>query len=415
MESSDPDRHELEDGLSAEDTRGPLDARGAPASWLVSRNGLAARWPDGRSAGGGRDGTGNTSNTSNTSNTDNIGIDAGSRSDKLIMVPLDGSPLAERVLPHAAALARATSSGLLLMRMVPPITLIEPMGGITETTLELWRSREKQPEIAQQYLRDVVERLRSVSLQVNVCVTEGEPAEAILKYAAEHPEVTAIAMSTHGRSGWSRWLFGSVAERVLQGSPMPLLLLRPEVQNARVDLERAVVPRYMRLLVPLDGSGLAEQALPHAIKLAQGMGGRLMLISVTSTPFDLRQVRSDLYGEWSAVPWGTPAERHVRYLNGIAEKLADMGMPAEGRVTYGDPAEEILKSAKDEQADIIVMTTHGRNGLGHMLIGSIAGHVAQAACVPMLLVRVKNEPAEQQHAEHVPSATPAGKGTGEHS
>jgi nucleotide-binding universal stress UspA family protein len=232
-------------------------------------------------------------------------------------------------------MARATSCELLLMRVVPPISLIEPMGGVAEGVPDLWRNYDGQPKLARRYLEDVAGRLFKANLQIDFSIAEGEPAEAILKYVSEHPEIKAIAMSTHGRSGWSRWLFGSVAERVLHGSPVPLLLLRPGENHMRVDLEHTVVPRYSKLLVPLDGSQLAEQVLPHAISLARRMGGRLVLTSVTSTPFDLKVVKSDVYGEWSTVPWDTPAERNVRYLDSIAEKLTCDGMLVQGRVTCG--------------------------------------------------------------------------------
>lgn len=321
----------------------------------------------------------------------------GSVSSKQILVPLDGSPLAEMALPPAVALARATSSGLLLMRMVPPMTLIEPMGGLLEASPEVWELYEQQPELAKQYLQEVIERLRPTGLDIDTWITEGEPAESIIRYTQEHPEIVAIAMSTHGRSGLGRWLFGSVAEKVLHSSPVPLLLIRPEAEPEYVDL--AAVPRFKTLLVPLDSSPFAEQALDYAQEFAQAVDGRLVLISVTSTPFDLKLVKPEVNAEWSAVPWGTPAELLVKYLDGIGEKLAATSVPVQARVTYGDAADEILKAAKYEGADIIVMATHGRSGLGHLLIGSTAGRVAQAATIPLLLVRAKMQPGDEQHAK----------------
>lgn len=320
------------------------------------------------------------------------------KSGNVILVPLDGSVLAETVLPHAMALARATSSGLRLMRVVPPLALMAPMGGLTEVTPELWDLYEEQPEFAREYLREIVNRLGQFEPRVDVVVTEGDPAESILKYAGEHPEVTGIAMSTHGRSGLGKWLFGSVAERILHGSPVPLLLLRPDTEPEQVNLDPDAVPRYKTLLVPLDGSALAEQALPPALAFAEAVEGRLVLISVTATPFDLKLVKPGAHAPWSAVPWSTPAERLVKYLDAVIEKLSSSDVPLQARVTYGDIADEILKVARFEEADVIVMATHGRSGLGHLLIGSIARRVAQEAAVPVLLVRVTKQQQEKSHA-----------------
>jgi nucleotide-binding universal stress UspA family protein len=321
-----------------------------------------------------------------------------------ILVPLDGSLLAEMALPHAIELAEATSSGLLLLRVVPPITLVEPMGGLIEAAPQAWDLYGNQREDAERYMEDVVERLRPSGLDIQPLVTGGDEsgsivgvAESILQYAREHPEIVAIALSTHGRSGLGRWLFGSVAEKVLHSSPVPLLLIRPDSEPKRVDL--GVVPHYKTFLVPLDSSPVAEQALDYAEALAQAVRGRLVLISVTSTPFDLKLVKREMNAEWSAVPWGTPAERLVKYMDGISEKLADSGVPVQARVTNGEITDEILKAAKYEGVDVIVMATHGRSGLGHLLIGSIAGRVAQAAPIPLLLIRSKKQPADEQAVE----------------
>lgn len=339
---------------------------------------------------------------SDASNKSNGSAPEGTRngSSKLILVPLDGSPLAETALPHAIALARATSSGLLLARLVPPISVIEPMGGLLDGSSALWELYDEQPKLAKQYLKEVFDKLRRYELKISTWITEGMPAEAIPEYAREHPEVVAIAMSTHGRSGLGRWLFGSVAERILHGSPVPLLLLRPEAEPQQVDLENVVVPDYKTILVPLDGSQLAEQAFDFALELARATKGRLYLISVTPTPFDRKLVKSVAPdSEWSAAPWATSADYLSNYLNGITERLREEGVPGEGCVTYGDPAHEILNASKYEKADIIVMATHGRSGLEHLLVGSVAGRVAQAATIPLFLVRVGKQSSGVQHTE----------------
>jgi nucleotide-binding universal stress UspA family protein len=232
------------------------------------------------------------------------------------------------------------------------------------------------------------------SLYVETYVSEGDPAEVIVRYAEQHPEVSTFVMSTPGRSGLGRWLFGSVAEKVLHSTPVPLLLVRPTVQKEEEEPDLADIPRYRTLLVPLDGSAFAEQALDVAAGLARAMDARLVLIAVTSKPFDLKLMKTEATAEWSTIPGDTPAEHLVKYLDAITQKLATAEVPASAEVSYGDTTEEILKAAKFAGADIIVLATHGRGGLGRMMIGSVAMRVAQAAPIPVLLVRARQEAEE---------------------
>lgn len=309
-----------------------------------------------------------------------------------ILVPLDGSPLAELALPHAVAFARATNSGLLLMRVVPPLSVMFPFTGLTDESAKLWEIYDEQPEFAKHYLHQVCDRLSPMGVQVATHLAEGLPADLIVEYAGAHPEVTAIAMSTHGRSGLGAWIFGSVAEKVVNSSPVPLLLIRPEGKHETPELLE--IPRYHTLLVPLDGSEFAEQALQQAISLGQGSGARLVLLAVATTPFDLKLVKSDASNDWSAMPWYTPAARMAKYLDSVIEPLSKSGIPIEAQITYGDTADEILKAAAFVQADLIVMASHGLGGLSHLIPGSVATRIAQSTHIPLLLVRAKKRASE---------------------
>ena len=319
---------------------------------------------------------------------------------KQILVPLDGSPLAEMALPHAIALARATSSGLVLMRVVPlfnlPISRVGPMGYMGSMGPMYYESENveklynEQLELARDYLEEVVERLASVMLRVETSVIAGTPEEVIVRYAQDHPHVVAIAMSTHGRSGVGRWLFGSVAEKVSQSASVPVLLVRPGAETEGKDIsDPASIPLYRTLLAPLDGSLFAEQALDQAQPLARALDARIVLLSVVSTPFDLKLVKRDATADWSAMPWYTPAAQTTKYLDGITQKLAAGGLDAQAEVTYGDVADEILKAARFLEADIIVLTTHGHGDPHRPWPGSVATRVAQEANLPVLLVRAQ--------------------------
>ena len=185
----------------------------------------------------------------------------------ILLVPLDGSGLAGLALPHAIRLAQATSSQLTLLRVVPPFVLYDPMGAGVVPSPAAWDAWEEEPARAREYLSGVADVLSKQGVIADTIVLEGDPAGAIVEYARQHPEVRMIAMATHGRSGIRRWIMGSVAERVLHSSPVPLLLVRAfekdiSIAEGPVGATASAVttpsaafvqkePRYRTIMVPL--------------------------------------------------------------------------------------------------------------------------------------------------------------------
>ena len=171
-----------------------------------------------------------------------------------ILVPLDGSSVSERIIPYVEALARS---------MTAPVTLVHVVD--TENLPDIYEPRfrahldrlaQKERVRVSKYLEDIRSRMEGRGLDVSAEVTIGSPAEAIASFAYTQG-MGMIAMSTHGRSGPERWYLGSVADKVLQTAVAPLLLYRPkEGEVAEV--------AFQKIIVPLDGSTLAEQALPTA-------------------------------------------------------------------------------------------------------------------------------------------------------
>src|SRR5689334_19664560 len=199
-----------------------------------------------------------------------------------ILVPLDGSPLAETILPHAQLLAQCMGSTITLLSAVPTVMTANSVAGplgIEPYDEHAW---ETDVAYAHDYLLGVASRIETAGLRVRAHVVEGVPAPAILDYVARHPAVSTIAMATHGRSGVGRWVFGSVAEQVLHGATIPILLLRP-MPGPRGPQTPNACP-YQTILVPLDGSSLAEQALTQATALAGPHGTALLLVSAVPEP-----------------------------------------------------------------------------------------------------------------------------------
>lgn len=308
-----------------------------------------------------------------------------------ILVPLDGSALAEAVLPQVVTLARSMSGSLTLVRVVPDMVLARPLDGAFPTTPDMWEGYEREPEIAREYLATVAERLRAEKLGVETAVLEGDPARSIVHYAEGHPHVEMIAMSTHARTGLGRLVLGSVSEHVLHATPVPLMLIHPAGGE---ELPRSVGAASAgtsvhKILVPLDGSAFAEQALDQAKLLAADLGASIVLLTVLSTEYDIVSVEGGAMQERVLGSPDSEAGWAIEYLGEVARRLRLERFVVEVRTAYGDPAEEILKATQKTGADMVVMSTHGRSGLPRLVLGSVAMRVVERSRQPVVLVRYK--------------------------
>jgi nucleotide-binding universal stress UspA family protein len=308
-----------------------------------------------------------------------------------ILIPLDGSPLAETILPHAQRLAESTGSAITLLSAVPTVLTANAVAG--PLGMEPYDEHAWETDVAQahDYLLRVAARLEAQGLRVRADVVEGVPAPAILDYCTRHPAVGTIAMATHGRSGLGRWVFGSVAAQVLHGAVIPLLLVRP--QPGPHGPQTPAGRPYQTILVPLDGSLLAEQALTTATTLARAAGAALLLVSAVpepdahvGRPGNETQPRSR-----AAAARVAEAGRLETYLGRTAADLRAQGLGAGTALPGGPAAEGILHAAETSGADLIVMASHGRSGLARLWLGSVAAKVVQGATRPVLLVRATHE------------------------
>jgi nucleotide-binding universal stress UspA family protein len=292
------------------------------------------------------------------------------------LVPLDGSAPAEQALLYAVRLTRAHDGHLVLVRAA-----LAPL----PTGLD-WESQQlAEVYHAQTYLQGVRDRLASAGLSVETVAPYGRPAEQILK-VANQVEATGIVMSSRGRTGMGHLLHGSVAESVLAGSRMPVLLVRATPAGVTsVDFE----PTELRALVALDGSNFAESALPAAIDLT-GRSGELILCRVVPSQVT---VVDAVDGSSILAYVEQPDEATLQPVRDELDELAvrlsqeqpDLRVTVELRV--GAPTQGIVEAAVDRHAALIVMTSHGRTGLSRALLGSVAGTVLRVGTVPVLVVR----------------------------
>jgi len=290
-----------------------------------------------------------------------------------ILLPLDGSPLAAQVLTQLPWLATPGATALILVSAIEDWRYAMPSQEYVMHDLlaGLWQS-------AAQYLHEVGQQFHQLGYTVSTHLADGQPAQVILE-AAKTEGADLIALCTHGRSGLARWALGSVAERVLQGATVPIFLVRA---GAPVTTQK-----LQRILLPLDGSAIAEAALPQAQALARANDAQIILLHVIqrldersrSLLFRNEEAAQAFFAEWRG---GTE-----RYLELIIARLAKVGVHAESHVVVATPAQAIGDLARREQIDLVVMGTHGRSGLNRWVYGSVANQVLRGAETPLLLVR----------------------------
>ena len=297
-----------------------------------------------------------------------------------ILVPLDGSPLAEQALPYAMALGHGLPAELLLLRTVSIPSDAQEL--LSEVGLSEEELKEKSDAEASEYLNGIATRLQQVGLSVQQVVQHGPAAEAIVDYAIQ-ANARQIVMATHGYTGIKRWTHGSVAERVLHGSSVPVLLVRAQ--------EEVSVPQQpvscQRILVPLDGSDVAEQVLSSATVVAQALGAEMILFQVP-----IIYASGSLMGEWFLPLEGvfeTAQQNAQAYLDRVSTHLRKQRINVSTATRIGPVAESIIEHAEANDIDLIAMCTHGRTGLARWTLGSVADRVLRGGSIPILLVRAR--------------------------
>jgi nucleotide-binding universal stress UspA family protein len=281
-----------------------------------------------------------------------------------ILVPLDGSPLAEQILPYVRLLAVADNI---------PVELL------WVNDVEIAQS---PPRSGKEYLRQATTKYLPAVKRIDSIEADGKPAQEIVRRAAAEPS-SLIAMATHGMSGMRRWLIGSVASKVAQLANNPLLLVRP-TENA----DPAAAIDLNTTFVPLDGSGLAEKALPHAVALAKRLKLAVQLLRVYTLPGDAYIVADGVIAQGAAQFREVMHKEAESYLEGKVESLRAEGLDhVIGTAIEGDAASEIIDLAAKTANSLIVMSTHGRSGIGRWLLGSVADKAIQHSRAPVLLIR----------------------------
>jgi len=278
-----------------------------------------------------------------------------------ILVPLDGSDLAERALPYAETIAQMKGSEVMLFTVSVS-------------------SGERMDRPMQAYLDIKAKELESHGVKGSAAVAYGNAAEEIIEFI-EKNQVDLLIISTHGYSGIKRWLLGSVAYKVLSGTSASVLLIKSRA------LEVPSV-KFERILLPLDGSPFSETSIQCVEELVEGTEAEVILLRVVE-PVILPTADFPAAIDSNQAYRLMAEDQQVaqRYLNEVEAGMAEKGVRVRSQLMMGKAADSIVQEAEKEKVDLIAMATHGHTGVSRWIHGSVARRVQAESNQPVLLIR----------------------------
>ena len=299
-----------------------------------------------------------------------------------ILVPLDGSEVAECVLPHIEALAAVNKAvDITFLHVVQPISML--------LADQIYKAQMKSDAMteAKNYIRGIISGLKNKG-ETHAEVITGKAADSILDYA-EHNHIKLIVMSSHGQSGISRSSHGSVADKVLNESRIPVLRIRAD--SPRIPFY--IAGQKMKVIVPLDGSELAERVLNNVIGLVDYFGtGAIDIVLLRVCELF---IQPNAYPPAMSLSWEEYVKFETRvckgicmsYLNDVKKHFKKELIYIRSVVPVGNPADEVIKYVNKEKADLMVMSTHGRSGISRWAFGSISNKILQGTSTPVIILR----------------------------
>jgi nucleotide-binding universal stress UspA family protein len=304
-----------------------------------------------------------------------------------ILVPLDGSRLAEWALPAAIRTASNNRAELELITIEIPIVPFETTDSLLDDAIEPWRVPADANASA--YLDEMVRRVAQVcDVPVHKTIRDFKPRvpEAILQHARDAGS-DLIVMTTHGYGPFKRFWLGSVADTVIRESKLPTLIVRP-AEDAAADLTNQ--PRYRHVLIPLDGSEVSQTVINYATGVAGPDATFTLLRAVVPLPLPLLTPEFAVAGALTreAATVHDLEEQARTTLEQIAGRLRTRVANVK-TVVMIEPfvASGILDYARDHAVDLIALTTHGRGGASRVLLGSTADKIVRGATMPVLVYR----------------------------
>ena len=306
---------------------------------------------------------------------------------KRLIVPLDGSKLAEIALPYAEEIARHLGSEVILVNVRTSVEKLDKpeyreylsrMAAVTEQNIK--KSADKP----------VGEKVKVASAVIGEPSLLQHPAEHIVNYAVKE-NASLIIMATHGRTGISHWALGSTAEKVVRICKCPVMLIRAGARPV-------TSVHFENIMVPLDGSKEGEASLAYIENFASSIKAKIKLMNIVEMPYRFLAAPTPV-GYYSGeglirVPYNAEELKPIKaaaakYIESVSAKLTAAGIKNTSEVRIGSPGEEIVEAEEESHPDLLVMSSHGQSGFGRFDFGSVAEKVLHKGTAPILMVRPK--------------------------
>jgi nucleotide-binding universal stress UspA family protein len=301
-----------------------------------------------------------------------------------VMAPLDGSPAAEAALPWAVHLAKRVGGGLRLVGVhAPPVVMLDGetlVGSVVPD--QSVRQRETD------YFADVQARLKSAGVPVSAELLDGGVVPSLAEYTRALKPAWVVMLS-HARGAVARFFLGETASEFVRESPSPVLL----VHETAAPVDPTAAPDVRHVLVPLDGSELAERMLGPASEFSKAVGADMTLLMALAAVPDMEVIAArhepGLPGAWD--PTTAPAKAEL-YLRHKADRVRAQSVPADVRVVpQGGAADAIVAEAAGKPGTVVALATHGRGGLSKLVWGSVTDAVVRRTSAPVLVFRPQEE------------------------
>ncbi len=295
-----------------------------------------------------------------------------------IFVPLDGSTLAECVLPHVISLAKAFGSEVSLLHVIDQETTSDSSRIFDPIDITLLRAEAKA------YLDKIAAHLKEAGLKIETVLTEGEAAKCIIRYAQQYP-YSLIALSSHGRSGLSSWNISNVVQKVLLRAYRSILII-PAYLPVLTENEDF---GYRHIIVPLDGSCRAEWVIPIAMKLVTRYHASLLLSHVVPKP-DMPSYLPLLTNEVELSNRVIERNRQNAdgYLKRVSSQLPTDLFDIQTRLVLGENSIETLHElVEQENTDLVILSAHGSTGSSKRPYGSVSLSFIIYGTIPLLILQ----------------------------
>jgi len=283
-----------------------------------------------------------------------------------ILVPLEGSELAEKALPYAKSIAKLKKGSLTLFAVSLAIFV------------------ERRDRLFASYLEVSAKELNDQKIKTTTATGYGDIADQIIKYANNN-QMDLIVMSTHGYSGAKKWMFGSITQKVLYGTAIPVLLVKAKAPPASVELNR--------ILVPVDGSPFSESTFPYVEELAKNTKKEVLLLHICEPPVVPSYGNKPINPKWKKYRddmWQELENLSTNYLDKTIAEMKSKRLKATYKVVKaqtGDVTKNILQISKDENIDLIIMATQGRSNVNRLVYGNVANKIVEQSSQPVMLIR----------------------------